>query len=89
MRGLVARVYPFVTKFGSLLDVTVRLADHAQGPATIVHTDSFDQSLPEGGHFTTPYRRGRFMENEFGADGPSQPYELSGYDLDIKSGGKR
>jgi len=65
------------------------MADHAQGAVSITQTDAFDQSLPEGGHFTTPYRRGRYYEAEFGTDGPGQPWELAGYDIDIKSGGKR
>lgn len=89
LRGLVRRVYPFVTRFDNEIDVTVYLSDHAMGPATITHTDAFDQTLPEGGHFTSPFRRGRFMELEFSSDGPGQPWEISGYDLELDSGGKR
>jgi hypothetical protein len=89
MRGLIARIYPFVTPFSTALKVILRLADHAMGSITTIHTDSFDQSLPEGGHFTAPYRRGRYAENEFGTDGPGQPWELSGYSMDIKEGGRR
>lgn len=89
LRGLIARVYPFVTTLTTPLNVTVRMADHAQGVASIIQTDSFDQTLPEGGHFTVPYRRGRYMDLEFGTDGPGEPWELSGYDLEIRPGGKR
>lgn len=89
MRGMVRRVYPFVTAFSTTLDVTTRLTDNAMGPITITQTDSFDQTLPEGGHFVSPFRRGRFVENQFGTAGPGQPWELSGYDMDLTSGGKR
>lgn len=88
-RGLVKRVYPFVTQLSTPLDVTVHMSDHAQGNATITDTQSFNQLLVEGGHFTDHYRRGRYVEVEFGTDGPSEPWELSGYDLDAVPGGCR
>ena len=92
MRGLLSRIYPFATSptgvSGPLL-VTVHLSDHEEGPATIDHTDNFDLTLPEGNHFTTPYRRGRYYELEFGTAGPNQPWELAGYDTDGKIGGRR
>lgn len=89
IRALVSRIYPFVTPLTNALKVTLRLADHAMGIVTATQTDSFDQTLPEGGHFTSPYRRGRYAEIEFGTAGPSEPWELSGYSMDIKSGGQR
>ena len=67
--------------------VTTRYADHGEGPVTISDEQTFDQSLPEGGHFVTPYRRGRFYELEFGS--PGTPWELSGWDHDAVSGGRR
>jgi hypothetical protein len=89
MRALISRVYPFVDPFTTPLDVTVYMSDHAMGQATITHTESFDQTLPQGGHFVSPYRRGRFVELEFSTDGPSTPYQISGYDFDVKGGGRR
>ena len=89
MRGLVRRIYPYATQFSTPLDVTVHLADHAQGPITSSQTDTFDQTLPQGGHFVSPFRRGRFMELEFGTDGPGEPWELGGYDIDTTFGGHR
>jgi len=89
IRGLVARIYPFVTQFVTPLDVTLNLSDHAMGSPTIMHTMEFDQNLVEGGHFVSPYRRGRFMEIKFGTDGPSEPWEISGYDVDVRPGGAR
>jgi hypothetical protein len=89
MRGLVSRVYPFASPFATPLDVVVYLSDHAQGSNTITHTEEFDQTLPEGGHFVSIFRRGRFMELGFSAPGPSEPYEIAGYDIDIKAGGMR
>lgn len=89
MRGLVRRIYPFVTRLSTALNVTLHMSDHAQGPATISDTQSFDQLLPEGGHFTSHFRRGRFMEPEFGTDGPGEPWEIAGYDADFDEGGRR
>lgn len=89
MRGLVRRIYPFVEQFTTPLNVTLYLSDHLGGPATITDTQSFDQSLPEGGHFVSPFRRGRFMQVEFGTDGPSQPWQLEGYDVQVDPGGYR
>lgn len=89
LRGMVSRVYPFVSAYVNPLDVTVHLSDHAMGTSTISAEFSFDQTLPEGGHFVSVFRRGRYVEIEYGTDGPGEPWELSGYDLDIKKGGAR
>lgn len=89
MRGLLARVYPFVTKFSNPVNITARLADFAVGPATINATASYDQSFPEGQYMAPIYRRGRYLDLEFGTSGPGQPYEITGYDLDIRPGGRR
>ena len=90
MRGLIARLYPFTTKFENVdLEVRTRLTDFAQGPISVIDTQTFDQSLPEGGHFVSPFRRARFVEFEFGTDGPSEPWEIGGYDVDMKRGGMR
>lgn len=89
LRGLVRRIIPFVTTFGNPLNVTARMADFAMGPTTVIQTNSFDQNMPEGKFFTNPFRRGRYIEVEFGTNGPSQPWELSGYDTQIVPGGAR
>lgn len=89
MRGLVRRIYPFVATLANLLNVTLRLMDHAAGEATIIDEKTFDQTLPQGGHFVSFFRRGRFWEVEFGTDGPNEPYELHGYDYDGTEGGLR
>jgi len=89
MRGMLSRVYPFVTQLTNPLNVTVRMADSGEGEPMIVDTQSFDQTQPEGGHFTVHYRRGRFYEVQFGSDGPAQPWIITGYDTDIKRGGRR
>lgn len=88
-RGLLTRVYPFMTQLTTPVNVTVHMIDFAAGPSAITDTKSYDQSLPEGGHFTTHYRRGRFYDVQIGSTGPSQPWELSGYDIDFKPGGCR
>lgn len=89
MRGLVARVYPFVTQFTTPLDVTVLLSDSADGNPMITDTQSFDQTQPEGGHFTVHYRRGRYFEIRFGTNGPSAPWAIAGYDTETRPGGTR
>lgn len=89
MRGVVSRIYPFVQTFSTPVNVTVRMSDSGNGEPTIIDTQSFDQTQPEGGHFSVHYRRGRFYEVEFGSAGPAQPWEISGYDVDLKRGGRR
>lgn len=87
MRGLLARVYPFSEQTGLPLTVTVRLSDHAEGPITASATHTFDGTLPEGGHFVSPFRRGRYFELKFGTNGTA--WRLTGYDTDVKQGGFR
>jgi hypothetical protein len=89
VRGLVTRVYPFVTPLTTPINVTVQMSDSADGNPMIIDTKSFNQVQPEGGHFAVHYRRGRFFEVQFGSTGPSQPWEVKGYDTDIRPGGKR
>lgn len=89
MRGIVTRVYPFMHTFVSPIDVSVLLTDSADAEPTITDTKSFDQSLPQGGHFTIHYRAGRFFEVQFGTSTANHPWELAGYDVDLRRGGKR
>lgn len=89
VRGLLARVYPFVTPLTNPLNVIVLMSDSAKGNAMISDTQSFDQTQPEGKHFTVHYRRGRYFELKFATDGPGGPWEIAGYDTDVRSGGKR
>jgi hypothetical protein len=88
MRGLLARVYPFVEQYvGTTLDITTRLSEHASGPVTATDIQEFMTDLDEGEHFVTPYRRGRYFELQFGTTGAA--WALSGYDTDAKPGGRR
>lgn len=92
MRGLLRRVYPFAVKFASAdydLSVTPYLSDHASGTPTAGTAEAFDVTLPEGGHFVSPFRRARFFEIRFGTAGPGEPWELEGYDIDVSAGGRR
>jgi hypothetical protein len=88
MRGLVSRIYPFVRPFVGDLRVQLFLTDHASGTITEVHEDLFDQTLPEGGHFVTPYRRARYAEIGFRTD-DGTPWLIEGWDTDIRIGGRR
>jgi hypothetical protein len=87
MRGLFARLYPFATQLVGNLTCTLRLCDHAAGEITVTDQQSFDMTLPPERHFTSPYRRGRYFELEFGT--PGHAWELSGWDIDVKAGGRR
>lgn len=90
-RNLVTRVYPFTTQFPGAtytLDVKTFLAESVAEPAILLATGNFDLTLA-GDRFVTPYRRGRYMEVEFGSAGPNEPWELEGYDFDARGGGRR
>lgn len=88
-RNMVSRIYPYLTHLNTAINVTLRMTDDAMANPVITDVQSFSQLIPQEGHFTTHYRRGRYMEVEFGTAGPAQPWELSGYDFDIKPGGSR
>lgn len=88
-RALLTRVYPFVTQFTNNLTVTALMADHAAGPTTSTNTATFDQNLTEGNYFAALYHAGRYVDLQFGTNGPSQPYEISGYDWEVRKGGYR
>lgn len=88
-RGLLKRVYPFMTVFNNPMNVKVDLADSAEGTVIATQTSIFDQTQPQGGHFAPVYRRGRYYDLSFGTTGPGQPWETGGYDTDIVPGGKR
>lgn len=88
-RALVTRVYPWMTQFANSVFIVLQLMDHAAGNPTIADSQSFDQNLLEGRFFTSHFRRGRFFEVKVGSNGPNEPWELHGYDIDLKHGGRR
>ncbi len=91
MRGLISRVYPFITERPSTsysLNVKLLVSDHAGGAGDFTDAESFDVDL-QGNHFVSPFRVGRFFEVQFETTGASQPWELEGYDVDIRRGGMR
>lgn len=89
MRGLLTRVYPFVDQFTTPINVIALMSDSADGNPLITDTQSFDQTQPEGGHFTVHYRRGRYFEIKLSTDGPNAPWQIAGYDTDVRPGGRR
>lgn len=89
IRGLLTRVYPFVTTLANNLTVTALMSDAGNEEPRIIDAQTYSQLQPEGSHFTVHYRRGRFYEIQFGSTGPAQPWEISGYDVDVRRGGKR
>lgn len=90
IRGLLARIYPFVAPYNNDITITVSMYDHASATSAVSTTElTYDQNLNESDYFVTPYRRGRFVEITFGSNGLSLPWELDGYDTDVRSGGRR
>lgn len=88
MRGLLKRVYPYLTELLGEITVRTFYSDHASGSATILQDDLFDLSLPQEGHFVSPFRCGRFFEVQIGSS-DGLPWELDGYDVDVAPGGRR
>jgi len=87
-RGLLSRVYPYVRQNQAMLKVTTRFYDHPSGETSRSQVNEFDMRHSDGErYFVTPYRRGRFFDVEFGTEG--DPWELDGYDVDIRPGGER
>jgi hypothetical protein len=88
-RNVLRRVYAFASQNpGVTLDVNVYMTDSAGGVTTQVANQEFDMALPEGGHFVSIFRRGRYYEVEF-AQPDGEAWEIAGYDVDITEGGKR
>ena len=63
------------------------MSDHAAGPAPLTATFTMDMTLPDEGHFVSPFRVGRFMELGFGTSG--HLWTLQGFDIDLRDGGFR
>lgn len=89
IRGLLTRVYPFLSVFSNPVNITAQMADSANGLPQILDTQSYVQTQLEGAHFTVHYRSGRYFELKFSSNGPNQPWEVAGYDTEVKPGGKR
>jgi hypothetical protein len=87
-RGLLKRIYPFVAPSTGVLEITPYFTDHAAGDLMPTDTLDFDLTLPEGLHFVSPFRRGRFWTVVFGSSA-GVPWKLDGYDFDVVQGGLR
>lgn len=87
-RGLMRRVYPFAEKTNMTLGVQIWMADHASGPLTSKGTYNFNTTLTEGGHFVSPFRRGRYVSVQF-SDAVGTGFVLDGWDYDMNRGGMR
>lgn len=90
MRALIRRIYPFVTKnVNADVTITVFLSNQAEGPAETTLTFTFSQLLSQEANFVSVFRRARYATVKFGTDGPSETFELAGYDIDLTAGGYR
>ena len=68
--------------------MTVHVSDTASGATTATTKQGFDMTHA-GNHFVSVFRRGRYVDLEFGTAGPQQPWELDGWDIDVRQGGLR
>ena len=87
-RSLLTRVYPFTEPNSSPMDIRIWLGDHAMGNLSQKGSLTFSQAHVEGRHFVSVFRRGRFMELQFGS-AAGTGWTLDGYDVDIVPGGMR
>lgn len=89
-RGIVTRVYPFMLALqaGYSLNVQLQMYDQTGGMVTISDVKSMPMNY-SGNRFTTHYRAGRLGQVTVSTPGPSQPWELWGYDWDVVPGGVR
>ena len=91
MRALITRVYTWASRLAANTahQVRLRLFDHANASSPAVQDEQlYDLTLNEGEHFTSHFRRGRFMELEFRQDNGA-PWEVVGWDFDVRPGGMR
>lgn len=91
-KGVVRRIYPFTSRIPGVtytLDVKVWRAESMADDRTLAGTFSHDLTHPEGRFFVSPRVSARYMQIEFGTDGISEPWEISGYDIDIVPSGAR
>lgn len=86
-QGLLTRVYSFMETGTGNVTVTTRFYDHPNGPVSRSKTNSFDLSLPQEGHFVTPYGKGRAFDIGFSTD--TEDWMMNGYDTEIKLEGVR
>lgn len=98
MRGLLSRIYPnVIPQLGSTGSVQIRtyVADFAGGDAVMVSDLPYSmgqatRAYGMGEAWVAPYRRGRYMELELAHPGTAgEAWGLAGYDIDLKSGGRR
>lgn len=87
-RGMIRRIYPFAEPTNITLQVVVWMADHAAGALSNKGTYNFNTALVEGGHFVSPFRRGRYLSFQFGS-AAGEPWVMDGWDYDMNYGGMR
>lgn len=92
-RNLINRVYAYASApdvTSGNLSVYVNLFDNQHGEGTRSGPFVYDLSQPPGEHFVAPYKRGRAFAVEFDDEGTQDTvWELTGYDVEIRQGGKR
>jgi hypothetical protein len=92
-RGLVSRIYPFATNpnlDGGVLNVFLHSFEQLSAlSGDRIGPFPFDLNNTQGTHFVAPYRRARAYAVEFHNSGSDKVYELDGYDVEVRKGGKR
>src|SRR5690606_36661207 len=85
---LLTRIYPFTKRQDHNLEIRVFGSDFASGTMESKGLYLFPMSRIENTHFASIFRTAKYFELQFGnSDG--LPWELEGYDTDIRAGGKR
>jgi hypothetical protein len=86
-RAVLRRVYPYLSDGMGDLTVSLFMGEHAMGNMNAKGSFTLLGTQPDGGHFVSPFRRGRYMELQFGS--PGTAWEIAGYDTDLTEGGMR
>lgn len=88
MRACLARVYPFASVFAeSTMSVQLWLSDSAHGDSIDGGAYTISMAMTPENHFVSPFRVSRFIEIAFETDG--SPWELAGWNTEIRAGGMR
>lgn len=90
-KGTVKRIYPFLEQTAGAeftVDVRLRIANRADGPAQLVASQTFDMDSSQTAHFVAPRKSGRYAEVEFRATGADY-WAITGYDMETGRAGRR
>jgi hypothetical protein len=91
-KGTLRRLYPFTERLpGAEHNLTVRVytSRTADGPAALASETEYPLSGGDERRFVNPFISAFYGEAWFGTIGGTEPWRLSGYDVDVIPAGKR